>query len=259
MSGQTIQFVDGESYETMMGLWSAEVGNQFLDWLDVSPGLRWIDVGCGNGASTEVLVKRAAPSHVEAIDPSEAQLEFARKRHQSGVANFRLGSASELPFPDHDFDAALMALVIFFVPDAQRAVAEMTRVVRPGGKVGAYAWDIFGGGFPYHVTHRAMEAAGHEPIVPPHPEAAELLTLEKLWKGAGLTDVATTSIDVSRIYPTFDDYWSVSNTAPGIAPVLAGLGQDDVMNIRDAAEKITGPGPVTIRARANAVKGTVAF
>lgn len=258
MSGQTMQFVDGKSYETMMGLWSAEVGNAFLDWLDIPAGKRWIDVGCGNGASTELLVRRVAPAHIEALDPSAQQRDFARQRHQSGVANFRIGTADDLPFADDDFDVAMMALVIFFVPDANAAVDEMARVVRPGGKVAAYAWDILGGGFPYETTHRAMSAAGITPILPPHPEAADLATLEKLWNGAGLADVVTRIFDVSRVYPTFDEYWAVSTSAPGISQVLNQLGAQDVAGVRSRAQEMTGLGPITIKARAHAVKGTVA-
>lgn len=258
MSGQTMQFVDGKSYETMMGLWSAEVGNAFLDWLDIPAGKRWVDVGCGNGASTELLVRRVAPAHIEALDPSAQQLDFARQRHQSGVANFRVGTADDLPFPDNDFDVALMALVIFFVPDANAAVDEMARVVRPGGKVAAYAWDILGGGFPYETTHKAMSAAGMPPILPPHPEAADLATLEKLWGTAGLADVVTRTIDVSRVYSSFDEYWTVSTSAPGISQVLKQLGAQDVAGVRSRAQEMTGPGPITIKARANAVQGTVA-
>ena len=53
-----------------------------------------------------------------------------------------------LPFQDNSFDLAVMALVIFFVPDPAKGVAEMVRVVSPGGTVAAYAWDMAGGGFP---------------------------------------------------------------------------------------------------------------
>lgn len=257
MPGQTMQFVDGRSYETMMGLWSAEVGNAFLDWLDMPAGKRWIDVGCGNGASTELLVKRAAPASIDALDPSAQQLDFARQRHTSGVANFRIGTADDLPFSDDEFDVALMALVIFFVPDANAAVDEMARVVRRGGKVAAYAWDILGGGFPYETTHKAMSAAGISPILPPHSEAADLGALEKLWNDAGLADVMTKTIDVSRVYPTFDEYWTVSTSAPGISQVLNQLSAEDVAGIRTRVQEMTGQGPITIKARAHAVKGTV--
>src|SRR4051812_30481386 len=135
-----IRFDDGAAYERYMGKWSQLAGETFLDWLAPAAGLRWLDVGCGNGAFTEMLVERCAPLSVHGIDPSEAQLAYARSRAASRVAQFQPGDAMALPFPDNAFDAAVMPLVIFFVPEPARGVAEMARVVSPGGLVAAYAW-----------------------------------------------------------------------------------------------------------------------
>jgi ubiquinone/menaquinone biosynthesis C-methylase UbiE len=97
--------------------------------------LRWIDIGCGSGAFTQLLVERCAPAEVQGIDRSEGQLAFARTRPAAGVAEFRQGDAMALPFAENSFDVAVMALLIFFVPDPAKAVAEMVRVVAPGGTV----------------------------------------------------------------------------------------------------------------------------
>jgi len=141
-----IRFDDGAAYERMMGAWSRLAGDIFIDWLAPRSGLRWIDVGCGTGAFSELLVERCAPVEVQGIDPSEAQLAFARTRPASRLAQFRQGDAMALPFADDSFDAAIMALVIFFVPEPAKGVAEMVRVVGPGGTVATYAWDMEGGG-----------------------------------------------------------------------------------------------------------------
>jgi ubiquinone/menaquinone biosynthesis C-methylase UbiE len=135
-------------------------------------GSDWIDVGCGNGAFTELIVERCAPNEVRGIDPSEAQLDFARKRSAARLAKFDLGDAMALPFPTDTFDVAIMALVIFFVPDPAKGVAEMTRVVRPGGVVAAYAWDILGGGFPLEPLRIELREMGLKPIDPPSVEAS---------------------------------------------------------------------------------------
>ncbi len=135
MAEQQIRFDDGAAYERMMGTWSRLVGEIFLDWLAPRSGLRWIDIGCGNGAFTQLVVERCAPAEVQGIDPSERQLAFARARPATRVAEFRQGDAMALPFPEDKFDAAVMALVIFFVPNPSKGVAEMVRVVCPGGTV----------------------------------------------------------------------------------------------------------------------------
>jgi ubiquinone/menaquinone biosynthesis C-methylase UbiE len=115
-----------------MGDWSRRVGTVFIDWLAPPSGLNWIDVGCGNGAFTELIVERCAPNEVRGIDPSDAQLDFARKRSAARLAKFDHGDGMALPFSADTFDVAIMALVIVFVPDPARGVAEMKRVVRPG-------------------------------------------------------------------------------------------------------------------------------
>ena len=111
MNEPKIRFDDGAAYEEMMGVWSRLAGEIFLRWLSPPSGLRWIDIGCGNGAFTELLVERCSPVEVQGIDPSEGQLAFARTRPASRVAEFRQGGAMALPFSADRFDAAVMALV----------------------------------------------------------------------------------------------------------------------------------------------------
>ena len=178
-----IRFDDGAAYERYMGKWSRLAGETYLDWLAPKSGLRWLDVGCGSGAFTEMLVERCAPVSVQGIDPSEGQLAYARKRPASRVAQFRQGDAMALPFPDNAFDAAVMPLVIFFVPDPAAGVAEMARVVCPGGIVTAYAWDMFGGGFPYEALRVEMRGLGAAVPEPPSPDASRMEALRGLWTG----------------------------------------------------------------------------
>src|SRR5579864_4002071 len=162
-----IRFEDGAGYERMMGVWSRLAGDIFVDWVAPRAGLRWIDVGCGNGAFTELLVERCAPAEVQGVDPSDAQLAFARGRPAARLAEFRKGDAMALPSAENRFDAAVMALVIFFVPEPDKGVAEMARVVSPGGMVAAYAWDMAGGGFPFEPIRAELRAMGFQPPQPP--------------------------------------------------------------------------------------------
>jgi len=113
MADEQIRFDDAAAYEDFMGKWSRLAGNAFLDWLGPAPGLRWLDVGCGNGAFTELLAGRCAARSVQGIDPSEEQVAFARRRlaHARNV-QMRTGSAMALPFADGTFDAVASALVI---------------------------------------------------------------------------------------------------------------------------------------------------
>ena len=78
MSAIQIRFDNGAAYEDYMGKWSQLAGARFIDWLAPATGARWLDVGCGNGAFTEMLATRCAPAALHGIDPSVEQLAFAR-------------------------------------------------------------------------------------------------------------------------------------------------------------------------------------
>jgi SAM-dependent methyltransferase len=255
-----IRFDDGAAYERYMGEWSRLAGETFLDWLAPKRGLRWLDVGCGNGAFTEMLVGRCAPASVHGIDPSEGQLAYARTRPASRVAQFRQGDAMAQPFPDDTFDAAVMPLVIFFVPDPARGVAEMARVVCPGGTVAAYAWDMEGGGFPYDALQVEMRALGVAVPTPPSPDASGIDAMRDLWTGAGLESVETREINVRRTFADFDDYWATILGGPSVGPRLAAMASGDLARLRArmrARLPADAAGRITCSARANAVKGRV--
>src|SRR5438270_9070778 len=191
MAEQSIRFEDGDAYERGMTPWSRLAGQIFLDWLAPESGLRWIDVGCGTGAFSELIVQRCAPVETQGVDPNEAQLAVARTRPGAHGAVFRLGDAMALPFDSARFDAAVMALVIFFVPDPAKGVAEMARVVRPGGLVAAYGWDLLGGGFPLESIRAELRAMGIDPPLPPSAGASRTDALRELWAAAGLEAIET--------------------------------------------------------------------
>jgi SAM-dependent methyltransferase len=258
MAEPQIRFEDGAAYERMMGTWSRLAGTVFLDWLAPRSGLRWIDVGCGNGAFTELVVERCAPAEVQGIDPSEAQLAFARSRPAARVAEFRHGDAMALPFPGDRFDAAAMALVIFFVPDPKKGVAEMTRVVAPGGIVAAYAWDLLGGGFPNEPIQAELRAMGVDPVRPPSPAASRMEALQELWSNAGIEAVETREISVERTFKDFDAFWSISALGSSVAATLAGMSSSDIEGLRSRVRArliVDAAGRIKVGARANAIKG----
>ncbi len=257
---ETIRFDNGSNYERFMGQWSQAVGAQFLDWLSLPASLRWLDVGCGNGAFTELCVARQAPSSIAGVDPSDDQLVYARMRPALRAADLRQGDAMALPFAAATFDVAVMPLVIFFVPDPAKGVAEMVRVVAPGGDVSAYAWDMEGGGFPYAQFHAQMRELGLPVPMPPHPEASRLDVLESLWAAAGLEQIETCAIEVERTFENFDDYWSTVRAGPSAAPGLRAAASDVLETLRDRMRALFPTdehGRITYAARAHAVRGCV--
>lgn len=259
MAETQFRFDDGAAYERMMGTWSRLAGDVFLDWLAPNPGLRWVDVGCGNGAFSELIVERCAPAEVQGVDPSEGQLAFARTRPAARLARFQQGDAMILPFPDASFDVATMALVIFFVPDPAKGLSEMVRVVRPGGTIAAYAWDLFGGGYPLEAIQAELRAMNIPPLTPPSPEASRMEDMRALWTRAGATSIETRVITVRRTFESFDEFWSIALLSSA-RTIVAKMSSDEVERLKSGVRKRLPPdaaGRITYAAHANAIKGRV--
>ena len=256
-----IRFDDGAAYERYMGKWSQLAGETFLDWLAPKSGLRWLDVGCGNGAFTEELIARCAPAAVIAIDPSDDQLAYARSRRGVKTAEFRVGDAQKLGFGAGSFDVAVMALVISFLPDPARAAAEMTRVVRPGGWVATYMWDIPGGGVPVDPVYKAIKSLGIPSALPPNPAISRREAMQELWEQSGLVSVDTRVIRIPVVYSNFDDFWD-STTVP-IGPqgkLIESMSTSVREQLRTRLREhlpVASDGRIVYESFANAVKGRV--
>lgn len=254
-------FTDGEAYERLMGRWSRQVGAQFLDWLDLPKGLQCLDVGCGNGAFTEVLATRVAPSELTGVDPSNEQIAFAKIREGARRAQFRVGDAQALPFPNGSFDVAIMALVISFVPDPAKAVAEMARVARPGGWVATYMWDVAANTAPHGPCYATMNALGI-PIASRPSNASDINIMRSLWEQTGMKSVETRTFEITVTFSDFDDFWDSNSTPAGpVGKAIEKLSPADRERVRSHLREhlpYDGTGRITYQARANAVKGRVA-
>jgi hypothetical protein len=153
-----------------------------------------------------------------------------------------------------------MALVIFFVPEPAKGVAEMARVVRPGGVVAAYAWDMQGGGFPMTSILAEVRSLGKETQGPPSVEASRMEIMGKLWSDAGMEGVETCKITVQRTFADFDDFWTSSTGAGSVRATIEALSRDEVETVKTRVRAKLSPdaeGCITHSAFANAIKGRV--
>jgi SAM-dependent methyltransferase len=249
-----IRFDDGAAYERMMGVWSRIAGEVFLDWLAPASGLTWADIGCGNGAFTQLIVERCAPKRVFGLDPSPGQLAYARTRLAAAPVELTTGDAMALPYPDNSVDVATMALVMFFVPDPKKGLAEMIRVTKPGGLVGAYVWDLPGGGFPADAIWKELAAIGRPVPQPPSAAISSKDELKSLFAGQ-FDDVETRVIEVERSFTDFDDYWGACTGSSSIKAADHSLSPQQRAELKERVRgRLRGNGG-RYTARANAVKG----
>jgi ubiquinone/menaquinone biosynthesis C-methylase UbiE len=195
---------------------------------------------------------------VQAIDPSEAQLAYARQRLPAEApVTWTQGDAMHVPVADGGCDVAVMALVLFFVPDAAAGVAEMCRAVRPGGIVAAYHWDMLNKGFPLAAIGSAMIEFGLKPSMPPSVDASTIEASQALWEKAGLRDVRTRQITVQRRFDSFDEYWASATGSNMIRSMIDELPADQRAALKESARRHlnAGDGALLVSARANAVTG----
>ena len=256
----------GDRYEAYMGRWSRQVAPRFLDFVGARAGLDWLDVGCGTGALSSAILERCNPKSLIAIDQSEGFVATARGSISDSRATFQVGDAQGLPVEAASRDIVVSALTLNFVPDRDKALREMKRVVRSGGTIAFYVWDYPGGGMEFMRAFWTAAAA----LDP----AAQNLTEDRrfpfctpegltgLMRGAGLTRIDCTAIEVPTVFRDFEDYWRPftlgAGPAPGYCVSLDPESRQHLMEkLRDSLPR-RDDGSIALKARAWAVKAVVA-
>ncbi len=254
-----------DAYERYMGRWSRRIAPLFLDWLDVPPDTAWLDIGCGTGVLSAAIIDNCAPRRVAGLDPSEAFVEAARRNVGDRRFECAQGNGEALPYEDGAFSTAVSGLVLNFVGDKDRAVAEMVRVVKPGGIVALYVWDyaghmqimryFFDAATELDEGARKFDDGINAPVCRPEP-------LSRLFEAARLTGIEVDALDIPAAFENFDDYWTPFLGGTGSAPkYCTSLSPEAQERLRDKLRDRlpTGPdGEILLAVRAWAVKGTVA-
>jgi SAM-dependent methyltransferase len=258
MAEVKITFDAADDYERFMGAWSRSIGDRFLAWLDAPKGVQWLDVGCGTGAFSELILRHAAPASLTGIDPSPEQIAYVR--NQLPAHMFEVGDSMALPFGGLAFDVVASALVLHFIPDRAKAFAEMHRVLRSGGLVGGYTWKRtpevnFA---PYAPIMVGVKRIGAETLTSPLVPEGTPEGMRASLAAAGFTDIAVTDIEVTRTFASFDEYWDIQ-CIPFSPPgrTIAKLSEAQRGKLRDVMRELLPAAPdgtVTYAATAMAGK-----
>lgn len=252
----------GQAYDAFMGRWSRLIAREFIGWLGVHPGKRWLDVGSGTGMLSRAILELAEPSALVGIDKTEPFVELARAQTADHRATFRVGDAQELKTERGEFDAVVSGLVINFVPSPPKMVAEMARACRIYGRVGLYVWDYSAMGM---ITSfwEAASALDPQATVSRANTQTNIPSSRALWDlflDAGMNDVTTRNLTVPIVFRDFDDYWNPFLGGQGsAASYLATLSADKQAALKQALRErlpTEADGSIHLTARAWAVKGT---
>lgn len=257
---------DGAAYEKLMGRWSRQLALPFLDFVGTADGERVLDVGCGTGHLAFAVTRRTGAGEVRGVDLAPPYIEHARRHNQDPRIAFEVGDACALPFPDRGFDRVLSLLVLHFVPEPAKAIAEMRRVAKPGGLVGAAVWDARGGFVPMRMFFDTAAMLDPEAGVRRARSYTRPMTrpgeLAQAWRDAGLQRVEDTALAMHMEFASFADYWAPfeGKDGPG-AEYVATLDDEARAKLRDAVEAAyldgDSDGPRSYAAIAWAVKGWV--
>lgn len=257
-------FTMSAGYERFMGRWSRIFAPHYVAFAGVKEGERVLDVGTGTGALASALESVNKRGEIVGVDPSEAFIAHAKKTARSENSRFEVGDAQKLQFKDGTFDRTMALLVMNFVPDHNRAIAEMRRVTRPQGVVSACVWDYNDGMQMLRIFWDEVVAL--DPAMEPKDERHMKLSrkgqLADLWKKAGLTNVEEKPLAIDQSYTAFRDYWEpfLKGAGPGGAYVVS-LSDERRKQLEARIRKRLladrTDGPILLKAQAWCVRGEV--
>jgi len=217
----------------------ARFGRRLVELAGVAPGDAVLDVACGRGASLFPAVDAVGPTGtVLGIDLAPSMVERVRAdvaaRGLGDRVDVRVGDALALDVDDDAFDVALSGFAVMLLPDPPRAVAELGRVVRAGGRVavsmptgGGPNWSFLG----ELAAQFGPRATGPVPPPPgPPPDLAALLA------GAGLVDVEVVDETESFTFADTETWWRWM-WSQGMRALLEALPEDALADYRAAAEE----------------------
>jgi ubiquinone/menaquinone biosynthesis C-methylase UbiE len=257
----TDRWTSGSHYDQWMGRWSRLLAQEFLQWLSLPAGLRWLDVCCGSGVVTEAIVEHNAPASIVGIDASPEQINFARQHHMQPNVTFKTADAMVLPFPDATFDVVVCGLGLNYIPNPLRGLVEFCRVLRPGGTIAAYVWDYAQGARFLREFWDAAIAIDPEAATFDQARRFPMCTPERLrslFEQAKLEDLTQHALNVVTRFTGFDDYWMPLQSGQGSAPnYLAARDKQTQTAIRErlrAALPANAQGVIELPARAWAIR-----
>jgi SAM-dependent methyltransferase len=241
--------VPAESYARFMGRFSEPLALELLDAVNVVPGQRVLDVGCGPGALTAPLVERFGPAAVCAIEPSVPFVAAATTRFPE--VDIRQASAERIPFDDATFDVTLAQLVVHFMSDPVAGLREMRRVTRPGGTIAASVWDFAGDRAPLSVFWQAARALDPSVVDETGLAGAREGHLVDLFAAAGISDVREHVLTVRVRYAAVDEWWEPYTYGVGPSGAYAAaLDDQQRARLKQHAATLLPAGPFDIEASA---------
>ena len=249
-------------YNQFMGLWSIKVAQLFLNLLNEKYRIQeksWIDVGCGTGALTFEIMKYAKPEMIVGVDPSK---DFLPKENTNKLLSFKIGSSDNLPIESGNFDFAVSALALNFMPNKDQCIKEMLRVLKNEGVLALYVWDYSEQmEFLRYFWDTAIE------LIPGAEEydqgekfpICRREALKELFEKHALQTIDLKDLTIQTEFKNFQDYWKPFLGGQGSAgrymSTLEEKKKNLIKNTLFERLPIAKDGKILLKARAFAISG----
>jgi SAM-dependent methyltransferase len=234
-------FANAVAYEQFMGRWSRLLAPQFLEFAGIPDGWHVLDVGSGTGSLAVEIAAQRPHCQMVGVEPCEDYVAYAKTRDPNGTVQFKVGNAQQLPFADAEFDASLSLLVFNFIPHPRKALAELQRVTRPGGRICAAIWD-YGDrmqmlrAFWDTATELDVNAALDDEK---NMDLCRYGELSALWREGGLANVDEQPLEITMQFGSFDDFWQPFLAGQGPAGAYVGrLAPERKIALRDQIKRL---------------------
>ena len=222
-------------YADGFGRCTSRAVGPLLDAAGVVAGARVLDLACGPGFAAAAAIARGAIA--SGLDFSAAMVE--RARAVSPTADVREGDAGAIPWPNGAFDSVVCNFGLNHVPDVERALGEVQRVLKPGGRLAFTVWDSAQRSPGQRILQDVIAAQGMlDPPLPPAPAAdrlADPAEAKRALEGTGFIRVVTTWLEVPLAAPTPDEIFEIFRHGTlRIGALLHHQSEPDLVRIRSA-------------------------
>lgn len=217
MTNTKEQWDNTQGYDLYVGRWSKLISQDFVEWLNPKANLKWLEIGCGTGALTSIIVDKCSPAYLLAVDKSDSYLAKAKESIDSKNVSFSNVDLNTYPL-NEEFNHITSGLVLNFIPQIRELLLHLLNNLKSGGQLSAFVWDYGGHYQPMRHFWEAAKEVSQDAEKFDAGVKFDICTkgkLIQLFESLNLKEVQFTTMERIATFRNFDDYWLPIASAQG--------------------------------------------